>query len=89
MSLFRQTSNIESNSGPNCLLKIHLVYVQGECEVFIPATPTCPTQFSKAWLLHVLDDWFTQQGVDTSQVDIVDIAAARNGLQAQSCWNPN
>jgi len=55
----------------------------GECEVFIPATPTCPTQFSKAWLLHVLDDWFTQQGVDTSQVDIVDIAAARNGLQGQ------
>ena len=50
----------------------------------IPETPKSVTEFSKAWLMFILEDWFNKNHENLTSVDITNFNASKNNLQV-SC----
>ena len=47
----------------------------------IPPTPHSVAEFSKEWLLFVLDGWFHKNHENLTSVDITSFTANKNNLQ--------
>ena len=48
-----------------------------------PKTPKSLSEFSKDWLLFILDDWFHKNHENLTSVDITSFNASKNALQGQ------
>ena len=55
----------------------------------IPETPKSVTEFSKDWLIFILDDWFHKNHENLSSVEITSFNASKNNLQVCQIGNSN
>ena len=47
----------------------------------IPDTPKSVAEFSKDWLMFILDNWFHKNHENLTSVDITSFNASKNNLQ--------
>ena len=47
----------------------------------IPKTPKSVTEFSKDWLMFILESWFDKNHENLTSVDITSFNASKNNLQ--------
>ena len=50
----------------------------------IPHTPQTVAEFSKEWLMFILDDWFHKTHENATNIDITNFSASKNSLQVNT-----